>query len=79
MDLKIEYSHEAETNCPNANNCRYMTSTQGQPGYVGNGQIHIESVVTWQEHHRGLGGEVLLSVLCILGKCGTRSVTVRTG
>ena len=43
----------------------------GQPGYIGNCDIHIESVVTWQEHHSGVGGKVKFSFLCILRECGT--------
>jgi len=45
--------------------------THCQPGYVGNSDIHIKSVVTWQEDHSGVGSEIWLGLLCILRECGT--------
>jgi len=81
MGFEFNQTHEAEANWPTANNFCYITrrrlSTHYQPWYVGNSDIHIKSVVAWQEDHSGVGSEIWLGLLCILRKCGTVNWIVR--
>ena len=37
---------------------------QGQTGYIGNCDITIKSMVTWQEHYSGVGGIKYSSASC---------------
>ena len=46
----------------------------GQPGHVSNCDIQIKSVVTWQEHHSSVGGEIQLCILHILRECSAIGV-----
>ena len=50
MYFEVHHTCEAEANKPTANNCCSVAwgrlSTHGEPGYIGNCDIHIENMVT---------------------------------
>ena len=83
MYFEVNHTCKVPTNLSPANNSCYSDrgrlSMHHQPGYVGNCDICTKSVVTWQEHHSGVGGKIQLGFLCILRECSTVGWIVRAG
>ena len=50
-----------------------------KPGDIGNCDICTKNMVSWQEHHSGVGGKVQFNFLYVLGQNGAVGRIMRTG
>ena len=81
--FQLHHMYKAEANWPIANNCcstgwKWL-STHGQFSYIGNCNICIEGMISWQKHHSSVRSKIQFSVLCILRKCGAVGWILRAG
>ena len=69
------------SSCPhNSTHCATLSEyAQEAKFYFCNCDISVKSMVTWQEHHSGVGVKIKFGFLCILRECSTVSWIVRAG